>query len=104
MRTHLAVRRRAARFSRLPLGIASLLAFALTCQDVTVTPVAVRNVEIDPDEVELAVGEERQLTAIVTDEAGRQLDRSVTWSTQHDDIVSVDAETGEIVADRKSVV
>lgn len=99
MRTFSAVMGRAPRLRRVPLGTGTLalLAFALTCEDVTVTPVAVRDVAVTPTDTTLTVGDELKLTAVVRDDAGNRLkDRAVAWSSENDDVVSVDGAGGII--------
>lgn len=72
--------------------IAGAIAFTNACQDVTVTPVAVTNVEIRPEAATIVRGETQQLSAIVTDGAGNRLtDRNVVWSTEDATVAEVDA-------------
>lgn len=78
--------------------IASLMAFAIACQDVGVTAVPVLHVEVDPPTLTIVIDQTARLAVMLTDGSGNELlDRTVTWSVEDGDVAEVDS-TGNVRA------
>lgn len=80
------------------LGLAGVLAVQASCTQTDIITVLVDEVRIQPDSIQLPVGEQTRLNAAVVDEVGNALaGRTVSWSSDAPAIATVD-ETGSVTA------
>jgi len=74
------------------------------CEDITITVVDVMQVEVQPAQVELVVGDSLHLTAVLRDQSGNVLHgRPVGWTTGDPSVAEVSAE-GVVLAQTPGVV
>jgi hypothetical protein len=89
---------------RSPFVLLPALLFAAGCEEVTVTVLEVTQVEVQPAQRELVVGEALHLTVVVRDHSGNLLqDRPVGWSTGDPSVAQVSAD-GVVLAQAPGVV
>jgi uncharacterized protein YjdB len=80
------------RRTRVSLAMATALAIlAGSCRDVAVTAVDIVQVTVEPATAQIAIGQSLQLSVRLTDASGRELSRSVSWSTSSAAVAFVSA-------------
>ena len=79
------------------LGVVAALAISSSCREVTVAAVDVFRVDVDPPSATVEIGATFRFTATVRDDVGRELIRSITWSSSAPAVLEVSS-TGEALA------
>ena len=75
--------------SVLILGAIAVLAVSASCREITVPAVDVFQVDVDPPSATVEIGATLRFTAIVRDDVGRELIRSITWSSSAPTVLEV---------------